>query len=152
MVLIKRLKNFIKEYKLNRKTDRALSRKSKGESVLSEEAQRWNRFIYEVCDRDINTLSEIQKNAVLCFGYDAEMNSGGHSGYFECYPDTVPQELVDAIIAVSYKAIADNYLKALNEGEKDGWIETDGAYYGFSPSLGDCLEEYVENHKDVIFI
>ena len=151
-MLIKRLKRFIKEYKLNREIDRALSGMSKGKSVLSEEAQRWNRFIYEVCDRDINTLSEIQKNAVLCFWYDAEMQNRGHSGYFDWQPDTVPQELYDAIIAVSYKAIADNYQKALNEGEKNDWIETDDAYYDFSPSLSDCLQEYVENHKDVIFI
>lgn len=112
---------------------------------------RWNRFIEEVCHRDIDTLSVLQKNAVLCFWYDAEMNSGGHSGYFDCYPDTVPQELVDAIIAVGYKAIADNYQKALSDGENDGWVETDSIYYDFSPSLSDCLEEYVERNKDVIF-
>ena len=112
---------------------------------------RWNRFIDEVCYRDIDTLSEIQKNAVLCFWYDAEMNSGGHSGYFDCYPDTVPQELIHAITAVGYREIADNYQQAINDGENDNYKETDSVYYGFSPSLCDCLEEYVERYKDVIF-
>lgn len=111
----------------------------------------WNRFIAEICFRDIDSLSEIQKNAVLCFWYDSEMNSGGHSGYFDCYPDVIPQELINAIIAVSYKAIADNFQKALSEGENDGYVETDTAYYNFSPSLADYLEEYVERNKDVIF-
>lgn len=121
------------------------------ENNLKEKNLRWNRFIEEVCYRDIDTLSEIQKNAVLCFWYDAEMNSGGHSGYFDCYPDTVPQELIDAIIAVSYEEIADNYQKALSDGENDSYKETDRVYYNFSPSLSDCLGEYVERNKDVIF-
>ena len=118
---------------------------------MTEKDLRWNRFIVEVCHRDIETLSELQKKAVLCFWYDAEMNSGGHSGYFDCYPDAVPEELVDAIISIGYKAIADNYQKALRDGESDGWVETDRIYYDFSPSLCDCLQEYVERNKDVIF-
>ena len=44
--------------------------------MLSERDERWNRFISEVCYRDVTTLSEIQKKAVLCFWYDAEMNNG----------------------------------------------------------------------------
>lgn len=118
---------------------------------MTEKDLRWNKFIEEVCCRDIDTLSELQKNAVLCFWYDAEVNSGGHSGYFDCYPNIVPQELIDAIIAVSYKAIADNYQKARNDGTNDGWAEADSAYYDFSPSLCDCLQEYVERNKDSIF-
>lgn len=79
------------------------------------------------------------------------MNRGGHSGYFDCYPDTVPQELINAIIAVGYKEIVDNYKKALSEGENDSYQETDRIYYDFSTSLCYCLEEYVERNKDVIF-
>ena len=37
------------------------------------------------------TLSPIQKKAVLCFWYDAEMQNGGHSGYLDCYPETNPR-------------------------------------------------------------
>ncbi len=79
------------------------------------------------------------------------MNSGGHSGYFDCYPDTIPQELIEAINVVGYKAISDNYIKALNEGEQAGWGETDMAYYKFDPSLDKCLMEYVEVNKEAIF-
>lgn len=80
------------------------------------------------------------------------MNSGGHSGYFDCYPDTIPQELIEAINAVGYKAISDNYIKALNEGEQDDWVETDMAYYKFEPSLDKCLMEHIEANAEEIFM
>ena len=118
---------------------------------MNEEDIRWNRFIDEVCYREITILSLVQKMAVLCFWYDAEMNSGGHSGYFDCYPDTIPEELYYAIIEVGNKKIADNYKKALNFGEDDGYKETDNTYYGYVPSLCDFLMEYVENNKEKIF-
>lgn len=118
---------------------------------LSEKDKRWNKFIETICFQPLDTLSSIQKNAVLCFWYDAEMNSGGHSGYFDCYPDTIPQELIEAINVVGYKAISDNYIKALYEGEEDDWAETDMTYYKFEPSLDKCLMEYVEANKEAIF-
>lgn len=118
---------------------------------MTEKNLRWNKFIKEVCYRDITTLSEVQRVAVLCFWYDAEMNSGGYSGYMDCYPDTDPAELRAVILTVGYKEIADNYDKAVTEGKNDDWNETDMIYYGFSPSLCECLEAFVEKNKDVIF-
>lgn len=118
---------------------------------MTEKDFRWNRFIEEICYRDTDSLSAVQKNAVLCFWYDTEMQSGGHSGYFDNFPDIVSRELIGAIMAVGCKAIADNYQKALKDGEKDGWVQTDDTYYAFSPSLLHCLMEYVESNRDVIF-
>lgn len=118
---------------------------------MNEKNLSWNRFIEEVCYRDISTLSDIQRKAVLCFWYDAEMNSGGYSGYLDCYPDINSSELKEAIMSVGYKDIADNYQKAVNEGKNDDWVETDSAYYEFSPSLCECLQEFVEKNKDIIF-
>ena len=118
---------------------------------MSEKDLRWNRFIEEVCNKDLDSLSKIQKKAVLCFWYDAEVNSGGHSGYFECYSKTNPQELIEAITEVSYKAIADNFEKALSDKSDENLEEVDTTFYGFSPELCDCLMEYVEKHKDEIF-
>ena len=118
---------------------------------MNEKDLRWNRFIEEVCYRDMSTLTDIQRKAVLCFWYDAEMNSGGYSGYLDCYPGTNSFELKEAIMEVGHKAIADNYQKAIDEGENDDWVETDMAYYNFTPSLCDCLQEFVEKNKDVIF-
>ena len=119
---------------------------------MTDKDSRWNAFIDEVCYREISSLSDVQKNAVLCFWYDAEMNSGGHSGYIDCYPETNPNELYNALLIVGNKAIADNYREALDEGENDGWEAADSRYYCFSPSLCDYLEDYVEKHKDEIFL
>ena len=79
------------------------------------------------------------------------MGSGGFCGYLDCYPDTNPDELKKALIEISNEDIANNYIKALKEGEEDGWEETDMQYYEFSPSLYDYLREYVEKNKDCIF-
>ena len=123
-----------------------------GDSVSVNEGDlRWNSFIEDVYCRDIASLSETQKKAVLCFWYDSEMNSGGFSGFADCYPDIDTRELAEAISTVGYKEIADNYLKAATEGENDDWLESDNAYYNFSPSLCDCLQKYIENNKDIIF-
>lgn len=118
---------------------------------MNEKDLRWNNFIEDVCNRNRSTLSGIQKKAVLYFWYDSEMNSGGYSGYRDCYPDTDQEELAEAILSVGYKEIADNYRRAVAEGKNDGWVETDMVYYKFSPSLCDCLQAYVEKHKAVIF-
>lgn len=119
---------------------------------LSEKDKRWNQFIDEVCYMEDDELTEIQRKAALCFWYDSEMNSGGHCGYFDCYPDTDPKELISAIEEIAYKEIADNYVKALNDGEDDDWEETDAIFYQFEPSLCDCLQEYVEKNRDIIFV
>lgn len=120
-----------------------------------EKTERWNRFIDEVCYRDIDeenpNFNKIQRNAVLCFWYDTEMQSGGHSGYFDCYPNTNSKELYNALTEVSTKEIADNYKKALKDGQKDEYQETDNKYYSFNPSLFDYLREYVENNLEDIF-
>ena len=118
---------------------------------MTEKDKRWNHFIQDICSKAPASLSKVQKTAVLCFWYDAEMNSGGHSGYFDCYPETIPQELMAALATVGYQKIADNYQKALTCGEADDWAETDAAYYDFSPSLCDCLRAYVEANQAQIF-
>lgn len=119
--------------------------------MLSERDERWNTFISDVCFRDESTLSDIQRIAVLCFWYDAEMNNGGFSGYSDVYPDTDLKELEDALREIANDDFADNLRKAINEGEDDGWQEIDMAFYRFEPSLTALLEEFVEANKDVIF-
>ena len=119
--------------------------------MTTEEMERWNRFVQVICQKEEKDLSPIQKKAFLCFWYDAEMNSGGHCGYFDACPEAEPQELIDALTEIGGKEIADNFQKALEEGEEDDWTETDGAYYAFSPSLADCLQRYVADHEESIF-
>ena len=116
-----------------------------------ERINRWNRFIEETCFKDMSALNKIQRIAVLCFWYDAEMGSGGFSGYKDCYPDTDPEELRDALAVVGTQDIVDNYWEAFALGEYDGWVKTDDEYYDLMPSLADCLQEFVEKNKNDIF-
>ena len=123
---------------------------------MNERDERWNRFINDICfpvsEKGFDTANTPeQKNAVLCFWYDAEMNSGGFSGFLDCYPDIDFDALEAAILAVGNEDIAENYKKALREGEEDGYVETDRAYYDFDPSLCDLLQDYVEGHRKEIF-
>ena len=118
--------------------------------MLSEREERWNNFISDVCNRDESTLSDIQKKAVLCFWYDAEMNSGGFCGYQDNYQDTDLKELESALREIANDSVADNLCKAISDGEDDDWQETDMAFYQFEPSLTTFIEEYVEANKDVI--
>lgn len=79
------------------------------------------------------------------------MNNGGFSLYRDCYPAINSTELKEALIEISNEDIANNYIKAFKEGEKDDFIETDMKYETFSPSLCEYLQEYVEKNKDCIF-
>lgn len=63
--------------------------------------------------------------------------------------DTGTKELEKAILSVGSKELADNYRKAVTEEKNDSWVETDMAYYGFSPSLCDHLQEYVEQNSNL---
>lgn len=116
-----------------------------------EKANRWNRFIEEICYKDLSELNKTQRMAVLCFWYDVEMGNGGFSGYKDCYPDTDSEELREALAAVGTQDLADNYWEAFTIGEYDGWEKTDNEYYDLFPSLFDCLAEFVEKNKDEIF-
>lgn len=119
---------------------------------MNDRDLRWNRFIDEICGRDTSELNSVQKKAVLCFWYMSEMNSGGHSGYFDCYPDTNPQELFAALVEIGNIDYAENYKKALTEeAEEDEYEATDNAFYDFSPELDQLLMEYVEKNKEHIF-
>lgn len=115
--------------------------------------KRWNLFIEDVCNRERVDLSPVQKKAVLCFWYDAEVNSGGHLGYFDSYQDTDPAELAEALRCIGTEEMAQNYLDAVHmtEEESDGWEEMDSRYYEFSPTLTDLIEQYVEDHRTEMF-
>lgn len=131
------------------KLRRLLSRKSG--CTLSEADLRWNQFIQTVCMGDGDDLSPVQRNAFLCFWYDAEVNNGGHGQYFDLHPHVAPEEAAAAIRAVAASAIAENLLKAALEGERDDYRAADAAYRSFDPPLIDCLQAYVErNHVEIL--
>ncbi len=120
-------------------------------NTLSEEALRWNRFTDEICTRPLQQLNKQQRKAVRCFWYDAEMNSGGYSGYADFSDKAGFIELYPALREIGGKAIAANYFRARLFGRFDDWMETDDEFYGFSPSLSEQLQQYVETNKDKLF-
>lgn len=128
-------------------------KKNKNDELMERDL-RWNKFIDEICMEGLDNfdrLNSVQKNAVLCFWYDSEMNSGGHSGYFDCYGEVNYDELYDAINIVGNKEIADNFKEALKNGDKDDYEKTDNNYYEFEPTFDKYIMEYVENNKEEIF-
>lgn len=127
---------------------------NKGEqkAQLTDEAQRWNRFIGGICMKERSALSSCQKAAVISFWYDSEMNSGGHSGYFDCYPDVKAEDLIWALSEVGAQAYIENFKDAVSTGEGDDYVNTDETFYSIKPSLADILMEYIEDHRDDILI
>lgn len=125
--------------------------KKKPAVQLSGRELLWERFIDEIWTKDLAELNAVQKNAVLCFGYDSEVQNGGHGQYFDtCAGGEEPDLLAEALLAVGGREMAENYLRALAEGEKDDWAGADETYYAFKPSLADRLADYIENHRDEI--
>ncbi len=122
------------------------------EGQLSDEAKRWNKFIDEVCMRDKSDLSPCQKAAVLSFWYDTEMYSGGHSGYFDCYPEVKQDDLIWALNEVGGEAYIDNFKQAVLNGESDDYIKADETFYSIQPRLTDILMNYVERHANELLI
>ena len=118
---------------------------------MSDAEHRWNRFVDLACNAwDDETLNETQYNALQCLLYAGEVNNGGHGQYLDAFAND-PERITAALTAVGGAHFAENYLRAVREGEADDWAATDGAFYAFEPSLEDCLENYVEAHQGAIF-
>lgn len=137
----------IRERLINKKI-----KKLQQKQIDNKKINLWNEFIEDICSRDISTLNEIQKNAVLCFLYDCEVNNGGHCAYFSTYPHNkfYSEDLFEALKIVGNNKIANNFMKALENGIEDEYEKVDNAYYQFEPALIDCLEKYViKNEKEM---
>ncbi|MBO6145853.1 MAG: DUF4375 domain-containing protein [Bacilli bacterium] len=119
------------------------------ENDLYNETDSWNSFIYTITTKELDSLNEIQRKAVLCFWYDSEINSGGHNSFFENYSDFDSNELYNALKEISNEEIANNYKNALKNKKDDE--KEDYIFYNFNPSLTDYLQKYVEENKDIIF-
>ena len=118
---------------------------------MSDKERLWNRFVDLACNVwDDTALNETQSNALQCLLYAEEVNNGGHGQYLDAFVND-PERIAAALTAVGGSHFAENYLRAVREGEADDRAATDEAFYAFSPSLEDCLENYVEAHQDAIF-
>jgi len=129
-------------------------KKQKQKQLNDKKINIWNKFIEDVCFLELSTLNEIQKNAVLCFWYDCEVNNGGHCAYFSTYPHSKfhSEDLFEALKIVGNNKIANNFMEALQNGIDDEYEKVDNSYYQFDPSLMDYLEKYVLKNEKEIFI
>ncbi len=117
----------------------------------SGEYKLWNKFIEEICTKDLDKLNEVQKNAALCFYYDREMNIGGHVCYFDQYQKVANKDLVKALDEVSNRKFVTNFEEAIEKGKEDNYEKTDAVYLRQSPCLTEYLEQYVITNKEKIF-
>lgn len=111
----------------------------------------WNKFIEEICTKDLDKLNEVQKNAALCFYYDREMNIGGHVCYFDQYQKVKHKDLINALDEVSNRKFVTNFEEAIESGKEDNYEKTDAVYLRQSPCLTEYLEQYIITNKEKIF-
>lgn len=98
----------------------------KKEDVKNNEYYLWNRFIECLANEKFgDDLSEIQQIAKLCFWYDAEMNNGGHCGYFDCYADEDFDNVEKSLIDIGAEEYSKNFKIAIKTGENDDYVSTD---------------------------
>jgi len=113
----------------------------------------WNKFgefSLNILEKNY-ILNQIQKNAVLCYWYQTEMNSAGHSGYFDVFKDVNKDDLITSMKAIGSKKCAENFLEAIEKGLEDDYIKTDMFFYEKNLEFGHLLEEYVKNNISEFF-
>ena len=110
----------------------------------------WNAFVdfsFDVSSEIKNgtepSITQIQKNGALCLCYHSEMCSGGHSGYFDCYPDINPQEMSEAMKSIGALRIAGNFLDAQKSGATDDYQKTDDIFFDNESDFMDMLKTYL---------
>lgn len=125
----------------------------KKEDVENYEYYLWNRFIECLSNEEFgNDLSQAQQVAKLCFWYDAEMNSGGHSGYFDCYADEDFDKVEKSLINIGAEEYSKNFKVAIETGENDDYIITDEKFGKLTPKLTDIVEKFVMDNINEFFI
>ena len=130
----------------------------------------WNSFIEDVYysfidDEKKSFFSDEHKNAIIAFAYDAEINSGGHITFFDCFGNVFSvDDVAEALRIVGGEKFAANFMSAaehISYDEELGYIDTnkganfdpveDFTYYKMSPTLPDLLEKYIYENKSCVF-
>ena len=119
---------------------------------FSEEAVIWNRFMDGIVPCDWEGFNPRQRNAVIAFGYDTEMNSEGHVDFFNSGLEAISNEAVEtALFEVGAEAFIPNFIEAYTSGIDDNYIKTDDVFCHIKPPLTDILKQYVWEHREEIF-
>lgn len=96
-------------------------------------------------------LSDVQKNAVLCYMYDSDMYTGGPWGRRkDFYLNYKPEEIAQAIEIISNSKMAEFFRSSIKDNLID-WKHNSDIYFSFEPSLKTYLRKYIDNNKEAIF-
>jgi len=100
--------------------------------------------------KELSELTNAQKQIVIAFWYDAEMNNGGHSGYLDCHPNIQTEKLILALTEIGAYDFVENFRNAMLFGKDDDYVETDKIFGSYDPSLTELLQRYVVLHAEKI--
>lgn len=114
---------------------------------LSPEDQMWTKFVDLYVGHSADNFSGIERKAVIVFQYDAEVNNGGHSAFFDYWPDIDCNELAEALKEIATDRFAEILCDALENGEEDEYIKVDNDFC-IEPSLTRYLYDYVLKNVD----
>ncbi|MCL2671439.1 MAG: hypothetical protein FWF10_05330 [Clostridiales bacterium] len=120
-------------------------------TALSAEAKIWNRFIDEFCDRPIEELTPLQRNAVLPYWYDCEINSDGHADYVPLCNADSRDALARCLKEIGAEDFAANFLSACASGAQDDYSRADHWFGNRKPTLTSIMMAYVLEHAGGIF-
>lgn len=104
---------------------------------------RWNLFVQDAFSKEPSSMFGSFKIAALVLYYDSEVNNGGHSAFFDCYPDICQYDMVSALRSVGANSYASNCEKAYRIGWLDDYIEVDTIFASYMPTLHEYLMKYV---------
>lgn len=122
----------------------------KKNQTLSVEDRIWNEFVSLVTNNEIFDLSAAQQIPAMVFWYCCALSNGGHSAFFDDYPEIDSQKLVDALNAIGAQNYAENFMEALEFGEQDDYRKTDDYFGNGFPSLDYKLIDYVTANKEAL--
>lgn len=112
-------------------------------SGISKEMQMWNYFVSFVVNKELKDMTTKQQSIARVFWYYSEVNNGGHSNFFENYPEITNDDLIDALNSIEAEKYADNFSLVINNGKDDEYTKADEFFQSYIPSLEELLQKYV---------
>lgn len=128
--------------------------------------EKWNQFIDLLAMENYNDLTEIQKIAHLCFGYDSEVQNGGHLQYFEnrgtslvnetsLALENIGAQLQNYVLSKAVEILNTEGISSIESTEdyieealKGKFNAIDSEYYSCEPTIGDLLEKYLQKYEE----
>jgi hypothetical protein len=143
-----------------------MKRLLRGQNVQAAPYLVWNAFVNILAKEQSADLTPIQQAAQHVFWYEHEVQNGGHFQYFENRSHKDAAETIGALGELNATCQQQVLREALAqwttrlrpnvetieefcvEGLEGGFAPFDSRIHQCSPSLVECLEQYLERHQD----